>query len=270
MLAFVAMGELDSPETPSLELRIGRLLFALSIVASGIYQLVTGRWVNLVPVNPAKLPPPWQPYLLGVLFVLIGVGLLVRRTVSAAAIALAVLLLVLFFGFGLPLALAHASTGYVWVDPLMMLALLGGVSLVAVPSEGSPGGTVDRVFETATRFVPLALGAFLAYCGLSHFPYAKYVASLIPPWIPAHMFWTYFAAIALIAGGIGVLVPRTARLAATLSGIMLFSWVFLVHIPLAINTHTVSEVSHGFQALQDSAVAFMLAGTVRIQKRRDQ
>ena len=124
MLACAAMSELDSPETPSLLLTIGRLLFALSVVASGIYQLVTGRYVNLVPVNPARLPPPWQPYLFGVLFVLIGVGLLARR--------------------------------------------------------------------------------------------------------------------------------------------------FLVHIPLAINTHNVSEVSRGFQALQDSAVAFMLAGTVRIQKRRDQ
>ena len=61
-------------------------------------------------------------------------------------------------------------------------------------------------------------------------------------------------------------VAGTARLAATLSGIMLFSWVFLVHIPLAINTQTVSEISRGFQALSDSAVAFMLAGTLRSQK----
>ncbi len=267
MLACAAMGELDSPETPSLLLMTGRLLFALSVVASGIYQLVTGRYVNLVPVNPARLPPTWQVYLFGVLFILIGVGLLARSTVSTAAVALGVLLLVLFFGFGLPLALAHASTGYVWVDPLMELAILGGVGLAAARGDGS---SLDRVFEKAARFAPLALAAFLVYCGLSHFPYAKYVASLIPPWFPGHMFWTYFAAIALIAGGVGLLIPKTARLAATLSGIMLFSWVFLVHIPLAISTHTVSEVSRGFQALQDSAVAFMLAGTVGIQKRRDQ
>jgi uncharacterized membrane protein len=264
------MGELDSPETPSLQLRIGRLLFALSVVASGIFQLVTGRFVSLVPVNPDHLPPSWRAYLFGVLFVLIGVALLVRRTVSAAAIALAVLLLVLFFGFGLPPALAHASTGYVWVDPLMMLALLGGVSVAAVPRDGSSSSSIDRVFETTARFAPLALGAFLAYCGMTHFPYAKYVASLIPPWMPAHMFWTYFAAIALIAGGIGVLVPRMARLAATLSGIMLLSWVFLVHIPLAIRTQNAGEVSRGFQALSDSAVAFMLAGTVPIRKRSNQ
>ena len=268
MLACVAMGEIDSPETPSM-LRFGRLLFALSVVASGIYQLVTGRYVNLVPVNPDRLPPAWQAYLFGVLFVLIGVGLLIRRTVSAAATVLAELLLVLFFGFGLRVALAQASAGYVWVDPLMELALLGGVGLAVVPRDGSPGSALDRVFETAARFAPWALGAFLAYCGVTHFPYAKYVAGMIPPWIPGHMFWTYFAAIALIAGGIGVVVPRTARLAATLSGIMLLSWVFLVHIPLAISTKKVGEVSRGFQALQDSAVAFMLAGTVRSQKRRD-
>lgn len=261
MLASEDMGEIGSLETPSLQLRIGRILFALSVVASGIYQLVTGRFVNLVPVNPTQLPAPWLVYLFGVLFVLIGVGLMVGRTVSVAAITLAVLLLVLFFGFGLRVALANASMGYVWVDPLMTLAILGGVCLAVVPRDGSPVIAFDRVFEKGTRFVPLALGAFLAYCGVLHFPYAKYVASLIPPWIPAHMFWTYFAAIALIAGGIGVLVPGTARLAATLSGIMLFSWVFLVHLPLAISTHTVSEVSRGFQALQDSAVAFMLAGS---------
>jgi len=177
----------------------------------------------------------------------------------AAAVTLAALLLVLFFGFSLRVAVTQASAGYVWVDPLMMLALLGGVSLA-----------VDwRYGSKTTPFVQLALGAFLAYCGALHFPYAKYVASLIPPWIPAHMFWTYFAAIALIAGGIGVLVPQTARLAATLSGIMLFSWVFLVHIPLAINTHTVSEISRGFQALSDSAVAFMLAGALTSRRSAD-
>jgi len=251
------MRELDSAETSLLW--FGRLLFAFSVVASGIYQLVTGRYVNLVPINPTHVQA-WQAYILGVLLVLIGIGLLIRKTVTAAAITLAALLLVLFFGFSLRVALPLASMGYVWVDPLMILAILGGVGLAAVRHDGSP---LDRVFNAFARFAPWALGAFLAYCGTLHFPYAKYVAGLIPSWIPGHMFWTYFAAIALIAGGIGLLIPQTARLAAILSGIMLFSWVFLVHIPLAISTHTVSEVSRGFQAMQDSAVAFMLAGIAR-------
>jgi len=246
------MAGLDSSITPSLQLRIGRLLFALAVIGSGIYQLVTARYVNLVPMPPGQLPATWKAYLFGVLLVLIGGAFLIRRTIPAAAIMLAALLLVVLIGFGLPLALSRASTGFVWVGPLMTLTLLGGVCL-----------TIDRVAEKAMRIVPLVLGAFLAYCGALHFVYTESVANLIPPWIPAHRFWTYFAAVALIAGGIGVVIPRTARIAATLSGIMLFSWVFLVHIPLAINTHTVSEVSRGLHALADSAVAFMLAGMLR-------
>jgi uncharacterized membrane protein len=261
MLVFRVMVALDSLETPSPMLKFGRLLFALSVVVSGLYQLVTGRWVNLVPLRPDRLAFPSLPYVFGVLFVLIGVCLLVRRTVSPAAFTLGVLLLVLFLGFSLRAALAQASTGYVWVDPLMELALLGGAGLAAVPREGSSRSSLDRLLAAAARFAPLALAVFLVYCGLAHFPYANAVASMIPSWIPEHLFWTYFAAVALIAGGIGVLVPRTARLAATLSGIMLFSWVFLVHIPLAISTHNVGEISRGFQALSDSAVAFMLAGS---------
>src|SRR5258708_34842904 len=88
------MSELDSREASSLLLRIGRQLFALTVVGSGIYQLVTDRLVNLVPVNPAHLPPPWLAYLFGVLLVLIGAGLLVRRRVLRVAIALATPLLV--------------------------------------------------------------------------------------------------------------------------------------------------------------------------------
>jgi len=271
MLACLAVGELDSLETPSLQLRVGRLFFALAILASGVLQLVTGHFVSLVPVHPGRLPPRWQPYLFGVLLVVIGVAFLVRRATAVAAVMLAAILLTLFFGFGLPVALAHASTGFVWVDPLMTLALIGGACLAAAGREGSPHSPLGRYFETAARFAPFALGAFLAYSGMAHFPYAKGVASMIPPWIPAHLFWTYVAGIALIAGGIGVVVSRTARAdddlahvrAATLSGIMLFSWVFLVHIPLAIRTQSVGESARIFEALGDSAVAFMVAGVSR-------
>jgi uncharacterized membrane protein len=266
MLACVGMGERIAPETPSLQGRIGRLFFALAVLGSGILQLVTGHFVRLLPVHPGRLPPAWLAYLFGVLLALIGSALLIRRVVSVAAITLGAILLALFLGFGLPVALAHPGTGFVWTDPLMTLTLIGGVMLAAAPREGSPSSSLERFFEKATRFVPMLLGAFLAFCGMAHFPYAKFVASLIPSWIPAHMFCTYFAGVALIAGGMGVVVPRTARLAATLSGIMLFSWVFLVHIPLAVDKHSVSETAGVFEPLAVSGVAFMLAGASRIHK----
>lgn len=258
------MGELDSHETSSLRLRTGRIFFALAVLGSGTLQLVTGRFVNLLPVRRGHLPPLWLAYLFGVLLALIGVALLVRRVASVSALALALILLVLFLGFGVPAALKHPMAGFGWTDPLMMLALIGGAFLAGAPRQGSAGSSLERFLEKAARLAPLPLAVFLAYCGMAHFLAATDVASMIPSWIPAHMFFTYFAGTALIAGGVGILVPGTARLAATLSGIMLFSWVFLVHIPAAIKSH--SETSGVFEALADSGVALMVAGASGARK----
>ena len=63
--------------------------------------------------------------------------------------------------------------------------------------------------------------------GIQHFIYTDFVATLIPAWIPGHLFWTYFAGVVLIAGGAGLIFSQTARLAAALTGVMLLLWVVL-------------------------------------------
>ena len=64
-------------------------------------------------------------------------------------------------------------------------------------------------------------------------------------------FWTYFAGVALIAGGLGLVVRPTARLAAGLSALMIFSWVFLVHIPRALaGPNHANETAGVFEALR--------------------
>lgn len=85
----------------------------------------------------------------------------------------------------------------------------------------------------------------------------------MPAWIPGTRLWVYFTGIALIAGGVGILLPKTARLAAmaaTMTGIMILLWVLLLHIPRALaDLHVASETSGVFEALAMSGVAFMLA-----------
>ena len=53
-------------------------------------------------------------------------------------------------------------------------------------------------------------------------------------------------------------IPFTARLAAVLTGLMVFSWFWIVHLP-----RTFVSVSDGialFEALAFSGVAWMVAG----------
>jgi len=65
----------------------------------------------------------------------------------------------------------------------------------------------------------VCLGVFLVITGIQHYLFTEFVASLIPAWFPGNaVFWTYLAGVALIAGGLGLWIPQTARLAAFLVG----------------------------------------------------
>jgi hypothetical protein len=96
--------------------------------------------------------------------------------------------------------------------------------------------------------------------GIQHFIYTNFAASLVPAWIPGDArAWTYFTGVALIAGGTGLNIPVTSRLAALLSGLMVFSWFWIVHVP-----RTSVSVSDGialFEALAVAGIALLLSGS---------
>jgi uncharacterized membrane protein len=144
-----------------------------------------------------------------------------------------------------------------WTNPSKLTALWGGAILLAGALSLDRGLPAARKLEPAA---PVLLAVFLAICGIQHFVYADFVTTLVPPWLPALRFWTYFTGTALIAGGLGLLVPRTRALAASLSGLMIFLWVFLVHIPrAAADLKNASEMSGVFEALALSGVALLVA-----------
>jgi hypothetical protein len=64
--------------------------------------------------------------------------------------------------------------------------------------------------------------------------------------------------VALVAGGIGLFIPQTARLAALLSGLMVFSWFWIVHLPRTFLG--VSDSIAVFEALAVSGIGLVLAG----------
>ena len=62
-----------------------------------------------------------------------------------------------------------------------------------------------------------------------------------------------------MAGGIGVVIPATARWAAGLAGLMILLWVLLLHVPRAFaDLSKTGEMGGAFEALALSGVAFML------------
>jgi len=88
--------------------------------------------------------------------------------------------------------------------------------------------------------------------------FTDFVATLVPRFIPGAFFWTYFAGVALIAAGLGFWTPPVRRVASTFAAAMVFSWVFLVHVPL-VATVGRAEWMGVFEALGIRGVCLALA-----------
>jgi uncharacterized membrane protein len=75
-------------------------------------------------------------------------------------------------------------------------------------------------------------GLSLTFFGAAHFIDVKDTLSLIPNWLPGHLFWAYFTGCAFIAAGVAALTGLCARLAVTLSVLQLALFLVLVWLPI--------------------------------------
>ena len=71
----------------------------------------------------------------------------------------------------------------------------------------------------------------LAVFGTEHFTNTADIANIVPRWFPAHVFWVYLVGTALIAAALSIAVQIQSPLAATLLGVMFFSFVLLIDLP---------------------------------------
>ena len=71
-----------------------------------------------------------------------------------------------------------------------------------------------RGLEKLILFGAIFYAAPLAAFGTEHFTLTEAVASLVPAWIPWHMFWAYFVGTCFIAGALSMVTRIQARLSA--------------------------------------------------------
>jgi uncharacterized membrane protein YphA (DoxX/SURF4 family) len=110
----------------------------------------------------------------------------------------------------------------------------------AVLAIGLPVRLRGRVREGASgdliAFGPLLFAIPMAIFGGDHLVAAKAVATIVPSWIPGHLFWTYFVGFALISAALSFAANKLARIAGILLGIMIFLFVLLIHVPSCFAT----------------------------------
>ena len=114
--------------------------------------------------------------------------------------------------------------------PYLALVLFLLASFVAVGREF----LTARGFDKAYPLGRVALAVPIAVFGAEHLTSPQAIARLIPPWMPAKLFWAYFVGIALFAASLSFIFRVRIRLSATLLGIMFFCFVAMMDLPGAI------------------------------------
>jgi uncharacterized membrane protein len=247
---------------------IGRHFIAAGLIALGLQHFVFDEFITgRAPEWPASVPGKlaWA-YLSGATIIAAGFAIMARRHARLAALFVGTLVAVWALLRHVPIVATDSLLAGSWTRAGKALVFLGGTFALAatLPPEHVRNVVLSRFINARGPFIVLGricLGIFLLVSGMQHFKHTTFVASLIPTWFPGDaVFWTYFAGVTLIGGGLGLLIPRTASLAAALSGLMIFSWFWIVHVP-----RTFASVSDGiavFEALTFSGFAFLIAGYV--------
>lgn len=211
-----------------------RRVFGGAVALVGVMHLIFGETARrLFPVWPDGLPGrPWWAHAAGALLALLGAMVLLDRRGRECAAGIAAVVLLAVLAQHLPRAIPSGALGNEWLSVLKFGALAVGSALVAhgiAPTVPRP--RLDRVLGWAAAATPWLMGAFMAYSGYLHLRYTGSVTRLLPPWMPWPMFWVRFTGVALVAGGVGLVVRPVASLAAQLTGVMIFGFFLLVHIP---------------------------------------
>jgi uncharacterized membrane protein len=257
--------------TPVGPAKAGLLFFAAALLGTGLQHLIAQDFVTRMFRMDAGSQPgrPVLACLLGLLLIGIAAAFALGKRARAAALVLAALFLLSILFLHVPSIAANPGMGGVWTNPAKVVVFFATALLVAALSaSGAPAETdgrslEDRRLRRAHVLAKLLFSGFLILCGVQHYVYSDFVATLVPGWVPGHTFWTYFTGTALVAGGVGLLVPKTARWAALLTALMIFSWFVLLHIPLALAApHEPMEWAGVCESLAMSGVALLLAGTL--------
>ena len=251
--------------------KIARSFFAVCIAGLAAQQFYDGQFRPvLIPSYAVHFPGETiLVYLLSAILILVAVAIVMEKQGATAA-------LLLGFVFLANLVFCHIPYEG-WIDPggrqsigswnnaFKESALAGSAFVVA--GSLAREQSLDKIANITTPQLLTTIGGILfsimiVVFGIEHFLYAEFVKTLVPGWIPGALFWTYFAAVALVGSGSAILFQTRSRLAAMLLGIMIFLWTLMLHIPRAVvapATDNGNELTSVFEALGFSGIAVLIA-----------
>jgi uncharacterized membrane protein len=244
---------------------VGQRLFAMAFIVEGLLALGTRQF--LLGQQPVPQGLPWRETLAclsGALMLLPGLGLLLPSWSRLSARVLTAYLFLWLLALQLPRALMQPANESYWLGVGEVSTLIIGCWLIDL-APMTRAARLVRILRVwfGVALVPIGLSHLVYFTG-SHLVYFGGAARLIPAYMPARAFLTYFTGFAHILAGIAIAAGWVPRLAATLEAIMesLFT-VIVWGTAIATAPAACMNWVNFFASTALSAAAWVLAQTYR-------
>ena len=121
-----------------------------------------------------------------------------------------------------------------------------------------------------SRIAIFLLAIVLIVFGIEHFVHPRNMLIYVPTWIPGGLTWVYIVGAACIIVAVSFILNQLVKVTAYLLALLLFSFVFCVHLPNYLNTADSEYRQLAFlNILKDTALAafaLYIASNARHQK----
>jgi len=115
----------------------------------------------------------------------------------------------------------------IWSYTVFTLVCIAGIATIFLRGDWARARGIDKLILFGPIFYAAPLGGF----GAEHFSQSAGIASIVPKFIPWHMFWALFVGACFIAASFSLVTRIQARLAASLVALTFFLFVLLMDAP---------------------------------------
>lgn len=246
--------------------KAGRIFYGTAMAGMGLVTIYrTDFPYMMIPYKHAWIPALGTvAVIFGAFLGFCGFMIAIGKNIRPVSLVLGTVLLLIFCFYFVPYQLVVSENNMHfgdWENAAKELALAGGALVMVSFSEKDEkiAGNLGKLVPLGTVLFSLTIISF----SFDHFLYAVEAADYVPSWIPFHLFWIYFCGAALFGSGFVIILKIKPDLAATLLGVMIFTWFVILHIPRIVVSPALylsSEIASAMLALAYSGIALVIAG----------
>lgn len=243
---------------------LGPVFEAVSLAIFSAEHFFAAR--ELMAIVPRWLPGPlFWTYFVGAAWLAAAISFIAWRQVRWSATLTAALLLIIVITVDLPNTPKNLHSRFFWILIVRETAFASGAMVLAGSAWLASKNSAGNVLIQIGRFI--VAGTMIFYA-VEHFLFPRFVpgvplAKLTPAWIPAPGLISTVVGISLLVAGVGLLIPRTSRMAAAGSGTVLVLLTVFFYVPILATEFRSPLAVEGLNYVGDTllwAATVLLAG----------